>query len=121
MHISNPLARKGENIACEFLKKKGYEIIERNFRKSYAEIDIIAVKDKTLIFTEVKTRTSAQFGDPLEAITYWKLKSLIKASQFYALSHPKFPQLLRIDAVAIKIGSSGEVEKIEHLENITGF
>ena len=121
MRIYHPLGKKGEDIACEFLKKHGYSIIERNFRRSYAEIDIIAVKDETLVFIEVKTRTSSQFGTPLESITYWKLRPLIKTAQFYAKIHPKLPQLLRIDAIAVSMDGNGGREKIEHVENITGF
>jgi len=119
MHVANPLGRKGEDIACKFLLQKGYKIIERNFRKSYAEIDIIGTKDNTLVFIEVKTRTSTNFGAPFESITYWKLKPLIKTAQFYASIHPKLPQALRIDAIAVYIKRDSKVEKIDHIENIT--
>lgn len=119
MRIANPLAKKGEDFACEFLRKKGYKILERNFRRSYAEIDIIGIKENTLVFIEVKTRISSQFGVPLDAITYWKLKPLIKAVQFYAVSHPNLPQSLRIDAVAVYVNHNGSVTKVEHVENIT--
>ncbi len=68
MKIVNPTAIIGENAAAEFLKKKGYVILERNFRKGYGEIDIIAVKKGTLVFVEVKTRSSDKFGTPLDAI-----------------------------------------------------
>ena len=57
MKISNPTAVIGEDIAVNYLKKKGYKIIERNFRKGYGEIDIIALKKNVLVFVEVKTRT----------------------------------------------------------------
>lgn len=121
MRIVNPLAKKGEDLACEFLRKKDYTILERNFRKSYAEVDIIGVKDNTLVFIEVKTRTSLQYGTPMESITYWKLRPLIKTAKYYAITHPKLPQALRIDAIAVCMNKDGEVESIEHIENISEF
>ena len=119
MKISNPTAILGEELAVEFLKKKGYKIIERNFRKGYGEIDIITVKNKTLVFVEVKTRTGSQFGTPFEQISYFKLKSLIKTAQFYKLLNPKLPEAMRIDAVAVSLDYSNNPSNIEHIENIT--
>ena len=93
MRISNPTAKLGEEIAVNYLKNKGYKIIERNFRKGYGEIDIVSIHQNILVFVEVKTRTSNLYGGALEAIAYHKIKSLVKTAQFY---------------------------KIEHVENITG-
>lgn len=120
MRIVNPTAKFGEDKACEYLKKLGFKIIERNFRKGYGEIDIIALDKDILVFIEVKTRTSTQFGTPLESIAYWKLKSLIKTAQFYKMLHPKLPEGLRIDAVAVLLNGS-EVQSIEITKNISGF
>lgn len=119
MKISNPTARIGEDLACKYLQDKKYKIIERNFRKGYGEIDIIAVFENTLVFAEVKTRTSSSFGTALEAITYFKLKSLIKTAEFYKLLHPNLPNLMRIDAIAVILNRSMELEEIEHVENIS--
>lgn len=113
------LGKRGEDLAVEFLKKKGYKILERNFQKRYAEIDIVAQEKDTLVFVEVKTRTNRDFGSPLEAITFWKLKSLIRSCQFYKSHHPELPESLRIDAVAIKLSPRGEAEEIELVKNIT--
>ena len=120
MRIVNPTAILGENKACEYLRKIGFKILERNYRKSYGEIDIIALDHDVLAFIEVKTRTSNQFGSPLEAITYWKLKSLIKTAQYYKMTHPKLPEALRIDAVSV-ILNGNEVQSIELTKNISGF
>ncbi len=124
MRITNPTAKLGEDKACEYLKKLGFKILERNFRKGYGEIDIVVIEqtkdEKVLVFVEVKTRTSNQFGSPLEAVTYWKLKSLIKTAQYYKMTHPKLPESLRIDAVAI-ILNGNEVQNIELTRNISGF
>src|SRR3989344_4381790 len=119
MRIVNPTAQKGENIACEFLKKKGYKIIERNFRKGYGEIDIIAIKDKTLVFVEVKTRTSNAYGTPFEAISYFKLKSLVKTAQFDKVLKPRVPDRLRIDAISGVRDKSKDTTNVEHMENVS--
>ena len=125
MRIVNPTARLGEDIATRYLTKKGYRIVERNFRKGYGEIDIIAIdssnKPNVLVFVEVKTRTNSQFGTPFEAITSWKLRTLVKTSQYYKLINSKLPDSMRIDAISVKLSSNEEVENIEHIENISGF
>lgn len=119
MKISNPVAIIGEDLAADYLKKKGYRIIERNFRKGYGEIDIICVKDKTLVFVEVKTRTSNKFGTPIESISYYKLKSLTKTAEFYKSLSPKLPDLLRIDGIGVVLDSFNNLISLEHIENIS--
>ncbi len=113
--------RSGEDIAESYLRKKGYKIIERNFSKRYGEIDIVAQDKDVLVFVEVKTRKSNRYGNPLEAITPWKLKSLIKTAQYYVLTHKNLPENMRIDAVGIKLNNFGETENIELVRNISGF
>ncbi len=120
MRIVNPVGKKGEDEAVKFLKKKGYKILDQNFRKNYGEVDIIATYDDILVFIEVKTRTSNQFGTPFEAITSWKMKSLLKIAQLYSAMHPKLPKALRIDAIAILLNSNLDVISIDHMENISG-
>ena len=121
MRIANPIALFGEDKACGYLRKNGYKIVERNFRKGYGEIDIIATHNGTLVFIEVKTRTSNSFGSPLESITPWKLKSLVKTAQYYKMIHPKLPDSLRIDAVSVVLSGDNKVESIELSKNISGF
>lgn len=122
MIIRNPIGKKGEDIATQFLKKKGYKILERNYRKKYAEIDIIALSsDNVLVFVEVKTRTSQKFGTPFEAITSWKLRPLTQLAMSYQTTHPNLPDSMRIDAIAVETDENGTLGKIEHLENISGF
>mgnify|MGYP001559559692 CR=1 FL=1 len=118
MKVFNPIALKGERIAALYLRNKGFKILESNFRKGYGELDIIATDKDTLVFIEVKTRTSSKYGNPLEAITPWKLKSLVKTAQYYKITHPKLPDRLRIDAVAVSL-IGGQIKNIEHVKNIS--
>jgi putative endonuclease len=120
MIISNPVARFGEEIATNYLKKKGYRIIERNFRKGYGEIDIISIHNNVLVFVEVKTRTTGLYGGAIEAISFGKLRKLIRTCEYYKMLHPKLPESMRIDAILIDLIDE-EVKKIEHIENISGF
>ncbi len=120
MKIANPTGRLGEDLAAEFLQKKGYSILERNFRKGYGEIDIVALKDKILVFVEVKTRTSNVYGTPLEGITPKKLKELIQTALFYKHSHRGLPESLRIDAISVSLHGTNKASTIEHVENISG-
>lgn len=110
---------EGEKIAVSYLRQKGYRIIERNFHGRGGEIDIIALDSDTLVFVEVKARSTEEFGSPLEAITYRKMKSLIKTAQFYKIKNPKLPEAMRIDAVAISLDSANKVKSIELVKNIS--
>lgn len=95
------LGEKGEDIACELLKKAGYKILQRNFSGKFGEIDIIAISGDTLVFIEVKTRKSLRFGMPEEAVTPAKLGKIKKTAEYYSLLHPNFPKKLRINVVGL--------------------
>lgn len=116
-HIST--GQVGEEIATDFLREKGYKIITRNFRIRNGEVDIIATHKNILIFIEVKTRTSDEYGEAREAISFWKLRSLINVAQYYKLTHKDLPDALRIDAVFVKFFPDGTIESIEHMQNIS--
>lgn len=111
----------GEKLAVDYLKKQKYKVIERNFRKGFGEIDIIAIDEGTLVFIEVKTRTSQKFGTPLESINRWKLKTLVRTVQYYRMTHLNMPDSLRIDAIAVDLTSANTLKKIEHVKNISEF
>ena len=76
----------GEEKAIEFLKKNGYKILERNYKTKIGEIDIIAIKKKKIIFIEVKTRSSYNFGRPEEAVNEKKLRKIESVAQIYLQS-----------------------------------
>jgi putative endonuclease len=118
MYIPSPVARLGEEIASKFLTKKGYKIIDRNFRKGYGEIDIIAVYNNVLVFIEVKTRTTNLYGGAIEAINYGKIRTLIKTCEYYKMLYPKLPESLRIDAILIDL-ENNEAKSIQHIQNIS--
>lgn len=118
-HQNLPKGKLGERLAEKHLKDKGYKIIERNFTKRGGELDLIAVKGKTLIFVEVKCRWSRKYGIPEDAITPRKIRLLTKTAQYYKLLHPELPEAQRLDVVAVELNSFGKLLDIRHIENIT--
>ena len=111
------LGHWGESLAVEYLTEQGYKIIDRNARTSYGEIDIVARQEDHIVFVEVKTRSSTNFGYPEEAITARKRVHLIEASQAYLQEHPELGGDWRIDVIAIQRMDSREAPLIEHFEN----
>lgn len=107
----------GERIACEFLGKNGYDILEKNYRCPDGEIDIIAKQKDTLVFIEVRTRKSRLFGSPEESITQVKKERLRALAEHYGQNHDNLPLTWRIDVVAIQMDDSGKVSRIELVEN----
>ena len=111
--------RLGEDQAAVLLTSKGYTILERNYRSGrWGEIDLICLESGDLVFVEVKTRKSSNFGRPVEAVSWGKRQRLMHAAQQYKLTHPKTPESMRFDVVAITIGEVGVVKEIEIFRNI---
>lgn len=110
----------GEEEAGKYLQSKGYKIIDRNFKKRYGEIDIIAMDGKVLVFVEVKTRKANLYGFAEDAITPRKIKTLVKSAQYYKLCHPQLPDEMRIDAITVQMSNFDTAVDIKHYQNITG-
>ncbi len=107
--------KKGEDLAAEFLKKQGFKVIEKNWRFSRTgEIDIIAEDKDTLVFVEVKTRTSMCFGHPIEAISSRKLSTIQKLAEIYInTKNMKKYENFRIDIIGILMGKEPEITHIK--------
>ncbi len=108
--------RRGELLAAEFLKSRGYRIIEANFRTPRGELDIIARKEDYLVFVEVRTRHGATLGTPEESVTPRKKAKLVALAQAYLESHPAPEQPWRIDVVAVELGP-GSASRVRLIEN----
>lgn len=94
------LGKKAENLAYNFLSKQGLILLERNFRLRLGEIDLIMRDGETIVFVEVKYRSSRAFGGPLEAVTFRKQQKIKLAAQTY-LQRFASPPLVRFDVVGI--------------------
>ena len=95
----NQLGKKGEQLAVDFLLKKGYEIVERNFRFEKAELDIIAQYNDTLAIVEVKTRSTNEFGPPETSINQQKREHMIAAALAYLQTYINSDIDWRIDVI----------------------
>jgi putative endonuclease len=109
------IGQKGEDLAYELLKKKGYKVLERNFKSPLGEIDIVAREGKTLAFVEVKTRLSSDFGSAKWAVGPRKQRKLSMVALDYLKRHSLSDQPARFDVVAIDLGQG--LEKIELFRN----
>lgn len=103
----------GERKAVRFLKKNGYKILARNFKCNLGEIDVISQKGDVIAFTEVKTRTSDDFGQPNEAVDFTRRKRYVNAAKRYLFINRLRPDdfVLRFDVIEIMKG------KLNHIEN----
>ena len=110
----------GEKLARDFLKKRGYRIVETNYRCPEGEIDIIARHKDSLVFTEVRAKTSLEFGSPEESITPAKKERMRAAAFHYGQTHNNLPLLWRIDVVLVELSQKGELLRIELIENAVG-
>jgi uncharacterized protein (TIGR00252 family) len=107
----------GENLACDFLGKNGYDILERNYRCPNGEIDIIARQGETLVFIEVRTKHGQKFGTPEESIVPAKMEKLRTVAAHYGQNHDNLPASRRIDFVAVQLRKNNSVSRIEIIEN----
>jgi putative endonuclease len=120
------LGAAGEQIAVEHLLRRGYEIIERNYRTRWGELDIIAAKDRTIVFCEVKTRVAGrgssrldpQVRDPLESVHPHKQAKVRRmAAQWLVEPRERLrADELRFDAIGIVVDATGALLRLDHLE-----
>lgn len=110
----NDLGNLGEDKATSFLAKNGYTILERQWRYKHKEIDIIAQKQNTVIFVEVKTRSSNYWGEPSEFVTQNKINFMIEAAAAF-VEERNFDGEIQFDVISIK--AINNIFEIEHIEN----
>jgi len=107
---ASELGTRGEEFTAQYLKIRGFTILDRNWRIKEGEIDIVALSpEKEIVFIEVKTRSSIDFGDPLEAISPEKLHRLQRLALAWLATHQRLGHLYRIDVSGILLGRSGEL------------
>ena len=114
MKNSKSLGKKGEDLALDYLKKKGYDIVETNFRYDRAEIDLIARDQNVLVFVEVKARRAGTLGDPEDAVTLRKRDQIRKAAQGYLFKKHLDNAECRFDVLAIEyVAGAANIRHIE--------
>lgn len=114
------LGEWGEGKAAEYLEGIGYQILDRNIRTPYGEIDLIAEINSEIVFVEVKTRSSRSFGYPEEAVTSKKMQHMIDSAESYLQEQNDQQKDWRIDVIAIEKLKGKNIPLIEHFENVSG-
>ncbi len=110
----NELGKKGEQLAVDFLLKNGYDVVERNYRFDKGEVDILARYEDTLAVVEVKTRSTADFGNPQDFVKPKQIQRLVKTVDEY-INTNALEVDVRFDIIAIV--KKGKGFEIEHLED----
>lgn len=116
MYLRHEIGKIGEDLATKYLQDLGYTIIERNFAAIQGEIDIIAKDKKELVFIEVKTRTNALYGRPIEAVNNPKQKHLISTVKYYLYSKHLENEFVRLDVIEVYLNES--TYRINHIKQI---
>ena len=118
MHNKQYVGVRGEDVACGYLRENGFQILERNYKTKYVEIDIVASKDDELVFVEVRTKIGDDFGSPEETIKKDKTRRLKRGALGYA-QRKKYKGQYRIDSICVVLNNKGGVERIAHYEDIS--
>ncbi len=108
----------GEDLATHYLTSLGYSIKERNYRTKVGELDIIAEKNRTIFFCEVKTRIGDSKGKPYEAVTYRKLQHIRRTAEVYLLQNEIKNSKLSVQVVSIELNPDHTQRKIKLYEVI---
>ena len=111
------IGSKYEALAAEYLQKKGYRIVERNFRSPFGEIDIIAEKDGVIVYVEIKYRSSMRYGDPLEAVDFRKQRQICRVANYHYSGYTRGREIpCRFDVIGIY--GDGSIRHIENAFNV---
>jgi putative endonuclease len=116
---SQTLGILGEELAFQYLKKRGYKVLLRNYESPMGEIDLIAKEKGALVFIEVKTRSSDAMGLPSESVTAFKRHQILKSARYYIKRYGIHDVPCRFDVVSVLVPKEGEVS-LELIENAFG-
>lgn len=117
MRAKDAVGRYGEDVAARYLAGEGWDVVDRNWRGTAGEIDIVALQGQDLVVVEVKTRTGDGFGHPAEAVTPAKLARLRRLTAQWLAAHDLHPRSVRIDVIAVRTSRSGPA-RVEHLTGV---
>ena len=117
MAAHNELGKWGEDLAVDYLQRKGYTIIERDWKSGKRDLDIIAQDGNVIVFVEVNTRRNRLYGEPEESVDYHKLQNLQQAISHY-VKFKHIRQEIRFDIISI-VGTVGTDPDIQHIQDVT--
>ena len=105
----------GERIAERWLVHRGWRVIQRRFRSGHRDIDLVAEREGTIAFIEVKTRSGAEFGGPVEAVNWKKRRELSRSAHTWIDRHGRPGESYRFDVVGVLV--TGDRVRVRHVEN----
>ena len=118
MGAKDAVGRYGEKIAARYLVEAGWVVLDRNWRGTRGELDVVAREGDVLVVVEVKTRRGTAYGHPAEAVTPDKLARLRRLTGEWVATHPVRPASIRIDVVAVILPAAGAAH-VEHLVGVS--
>jgi putative endonuclease len=119
MTYQKQIGNKGEQMAADYLQIQGFTLLDMNFNTRYGELDLVMLDSESLVFVEVKTRTSADLMMPEESITYAKFERIYNAGLLWLQAHPDCPDDWRVDVVAILLDRQKNIVDLHHFANVT--
>jgi putative endonuclease len=115
--VARAVGQQGEDLACAHIEGRGWELLDRNWRCTWGEIDIVARHGDVLVFCEVKTRRSQRFGSPVEAVTPAKAARLRRLAGRWLREHGASASLVRVDVIGVLLPAGGPADLV-HLEGV---
>ena len=115
--LNRAIGSYGEELAKDYLVKKGYILLDKNYRNRYGEIDLICKFKDIIIFIEVKSRYNTLYGLPKESVTYFKQKRILSLCNYYIITKRLFNYNCRFDVIEIYFNNINNDFKINHLED----
>jgi putative endonuclease len=113
----NDLGKWGEDLAADYLQRKGYMILERDWKSGHRDLDIIALDGEVVVFVEVKARRNRVFGEPEDAVDYMKMQNLRAAINHY-IKYKNVRQEIRFDVITVVGTPYGGEAEITHIEDV---
>ena len=111
------VGKLGEELARKHLQKKGYKVLEQNYRTRYSEIDLVVRQKDVLVIVEVRTKVGEQFGTPEDTLNNKKLQKVKRNAASY-VAHTKWNKLYRVDAVCIVLAEDYSLQRFNHYINV---
>ena len=118
MNYNQKVGRFGEELAKNYLIRRGYKIIGLNIRQSYQELDIVARQGGLVVFVEVKTRIGHLYGPAENAFVYSKLKRMTKGMEMFMRANKISADNIRADLITVDVNKSKQTAKIKHYQDI---
>jgi len=118
MTYQKKIGNFGEKIAADYLQELGYKLLDQQYTTRYGELDLVMFESGSVVFVEVKTRTTDTFGLPETSITQKKLERIQNAGLLWLQTHPEVNDVWRIDVISVILDHHNTVKDVQHFINV---